>query len=161
MYSDWFYPICKFYEVIGVDRTLTYLNDRIELNPEDAQAWMLLGNFHDDTVGESDQALRDYSTAIAIDPNYADAYVKRSSTHHDRGEYQQALDDAEEAIRLNPDPSLAYVNRAAALAALGRDAEADLDVARAVERGYDPVGLLGLIDTFRAEREQEVEPPEP
>ena len=122
-----FYPTCDFYSVIGADRTLTYLNDLVEMNPKDAKAWMLRGNVHDDSPGESGKALRDYSIAIAIDPTYAEAYVKRSSTHDDRGEHQQAVQDADEAIRLNPDIAVAYVNRASALAALGRDTEAASD----------------------------------
>ena len=45
MCKNQFYPICDFYNVIGVGRTLTYLNDRIEMNPKDAKAWMLGGIF--------------------------------------------------------------------------------------------------------------------
>ena len=149
MCKNQFYPICDFYNVIGVGRTLTYLNDRIEMNPKDAKAWMLRGNCHDDSPGESGKALRDYSIAIAIDPTYAEAYVKRSSTHYDRGEHQQAVQDADEAIRLNPDIALAYVNRASALAALGRDTEAASDVAHAAKLGYDTVLLQEWLDTFR------------
>ena len=57
MCKNQFYPICDFYNVIGVGRTLTYLTDRIEMNPKDAKAWMLRGNFHDDSPGESGKAL--------------------------------------------------------------------------------------------------------
>ncbi len=149
MRKNQFYPICDFYSVIGADRTLTYLNDRIEMNPKDAKAWLLRGNFHDDSPGESGKALRDYSIAIAIDPTYAEAYVKRSSIHDDRGEHQQAVQDAGEAIRLNPDIALAYVNRASALAALGRDTEAASDVAHATKLGYDTVLLQEWPDTLR------------
>ena len=148
MCKNQFYPVCGFYGVIGVDRTLTYLNDRIEMNPKDAKAWMLRGNFHDEVSGESGKALRDYSIAIAIDPTYADAYVKRSSTHDDRGEHQQAVQDADEAIRLNPDIALAYVNRASALAALGRDTEAASDVAHATTLGYDTGLVQEWLDTL-------------
>jgi hypothetical protein len=31
MCRNQFYPVCGFYDVIGVDRTLTYLNDQIVL----------------------------------------------------------------------------------------------------------------------------------
>lgn len=149
MCKNQFYPINDFIGLIDADRTFTYLNDRIEMNPEDAEAWMLRGNFHDELTGESGKALRDYSIAIAIDPTYADAYVKRSSTHDDRGEHQQAVQDADEAIRLNPDIPLAYVNRAAALAALGRYTEATSDVAHATKLGYDTGLVQEWIDTLR------------
>jgi len=149
MCKNLFYPISKYYRAIGVGRTLTYLNDRLERNPKDSEAWMLRGNFYDDSPGGSGKALGDYSIAIILDPTYADAYVKRSSTHHDRREYQLAFEDADEAIRLNPDIALAYVNRAAALAALGRDAEADSDVAQASMLGYDTGPLEDWLDTLR------------
>ena len=86
-----------------------------------ARAWMPRSDFHDDSSGGSGKALKDYSIAIAIDPTYAVAYAKRSSTHDDRGEHRKAVQDAEEAIRLNPDIALVSVDRASALAALGRD----------------------------------------
>ena len=146
MCQNLFYPISKYYRAIGEGRTLTYLNDRLERNPKDSEAWMLRGNFYDDSPGGSGKALVDYSIAIILDPTYADAYVERSSTHHDRGEHQLAFEDADEAIRLNPDIALAYVNRAAALAALGRDAEADSDVAQASMLGYDTVLLEEYIE---------------
>ncbi len=149
MSQNLFYPISKYCEAIGVERTLTYLNDRLERNPKDSEAWMLRGNFYEESPGESGKALEDYSIAIILDPTYADAYVKRSSTHHDRGEHQLAFDDADEAIRLNPDIALAYVNRAAALAALGCDTEADSDVAHASMLGYDTGPLEEWLNTLR------------
>ena len=148
MSQNLFYPISKYCEAIGVERTLTYLNDRLERNPKDSEAWMLRGNFYDDSPGDSGKALVDYSIAIILDPTYADAYVKRSSTHGDRGEHQQAVQDADEAIRLNPYIALAYVNRASALAALGRNTEAASDVAYATKLGYDTVLLQEWLDTF-------------
>ena len=152
-----FYPIWKFFDVIGVDRTLTYLNDRLERNPKDAEAWMLRGNFHDESTEDTGKALRDYSIAIALDPTYADAYVKRSSTHDERGEHQQALEDADEAIRLNPNIALAYVNRAAALAALGRHTEADSDVAHASKLGFDTSTVEEWGDELRWRHENKLE----
>ncbi len=53
-----------------------------------------------------------YSKAIALDPNYAEAYNKRGNAYYARKEYELALKDFSKAIGMRHDYADAYNNRA-------------------------------------------------
>ena len=149
--EDRFFPISALTEAIGNNRALSYLNDLIELNPENTQAYVLRGNFYEE-MDEPGQAMSDYDKAISLDPEYADAYCKRSSLCSEQKDYVQAANDADKALLLSPGLMLAHVNRAVAYTALCRDRDAERDVAAAIERGYEPSQLLEEIDRLVWER---------
>ena len=48
------------------------------------------------------QAIEQFTRALSLNPNHANAYVNRAFAQMELGEYQQAIDDFKEAIRLNP-----------------------------------------------------------
>ena len=52
--------------------------------------------------GDYEKAIADFSKAIELDPNYADAYYYRGEVYKDRGELQRAKDDYKRAGELNP-----------------------------------------------------------
>ena len=60
---------------------------------------------------EYDQAIAEYSKAIEINPNYADAYYNRGLVYDDLKEYSQAIADYSKAIEINPNYADAYYNR--------------------------------------------------
>jgi tetratricopeptide (TPR) repeat protein len=60
------------------------------------------------------EAIRNFSEAIRLDPNYALAYAYRGGVHVNTDEPDKAIRDCSEAIRLEPRLALAYVNRGAA-----------------------------------------------
>jgi tetratricopeptide (TPR) repeat protein len=53
-------------------------------------------------LGEYREALDDYSQAIAINPNYAEAYLKRAIVHYKLGDYQAGIGDYEKAAAIDP-----------------------------------------------------------
>jgi tetratricopeptide (TPR) repeat protein len=55
-----------------------------------------------------DSAIADFTTAIRLNPNDAEAYCKRGKAHFEKGDYDSAIADFSEAIRLNPDYAGAY-----------------------------------------------------
>lgn len=54
-----------------------------------------------DRKGNHDQAIRDYSEAILLDPSHAFAYYLRGRTRSEKGELTDAIADLNEAIRLD------------------------------------------------------------
>ena len=64
--------------------------------------------------GESDLAIKDFTKAIELKPDYALAYNNRGAVYRDKGEHDQAIKDCNEAIRLKPDYAEPYSNRGAA-----------------------------------------------
>ena len=64
-------------------------------------------------------AIEDYTQAIRLKPDLAEAYYNRGLAKSDLGDKQGAIADFNEAIRLKPDYANAYYNRGDAKYALG------------------------------------------
>ncbi len=64
-------------------------------------------------------AIADYSEAIRLNPNYAEAYLYRGTTRYELGEKQGAIADYNAALKINPNNASAYNNRGAARSDLG------------------------------------------
>jgi len=58
-----------------------------------------------------DHAIEDYTQAIRIDPNYADAYIKRSLAYYEKKDYDRAIEDCTQVIRINPNYAYAFLIR--------------------------------------------------
>ena len=82
---------------------------------------------------ELDDAIADFSEAIRINPDYAEAYVNRGSARSRLKQYQVAIDDYDKTIDINPDLAEAYANRGAAKVQLGGIDEAQSDFKMALE----------------------------
>ena len=74
-----------------------------------------------------EMAIREYTMAIEVNPNYARAYFGRAYSYHERGTYQNAIDDYTKAIQLDPDFALAYNSRGNRYRAIGQPTLADAD----------------------------------
>src|ERR1700722_14450031 len=70
-------------------------------------------------AGRIDQAIDDFSAAIALRPDAAMAYGNRGEAYRLRHDYDKAMADEEVAIRLDPKLSQGYLNRGAIYAARG------------------------------------------
>jgi tetratricopeptide (TPR) repeat protein len=80
----------------------------------------------------TDDALKDFQVAIAMDANCSLALHNRGVTLAQRNQYAAALRDFNRVIELNPGLAVAYRNRAELLAVLGRSEEAIADYNRAL-----------------------------
>ncbi len=58
-----------------------------------------------------DEAIRDHSDALRLNPKLADAYAGRGLAYQRKGEMEKAIADLTEAIRLDPNSQSAYYNR--------------------------------------------------
>ena len=65
-------------------------------------------------------AIKNYTKAIAIDPNYADVYFVRGMAYIEIKDFQKALNDFTDNISLNPNNAKAYKNRAICKSLVGR-----------------------------------------
>jgi tetratricopeptide (TPR) repeat protein len=76
--------------------------------------------FEEAKNGDYDGAIADYTEAIRLQPNYADAFINRGIAYDSVKQYDKALSDLNEAIRLKPDFAYAYNGRGQAFYYLGR-----------------------------------------
>ena len=89
------------------------------------------GNRHYD-AGKYEDAIAEYTQAIALDPKYAAAYNNRGAANNNLGKYAEAIADYDQAIALDPKYAVAYNNRGAAYDDLGKYAEAIADYTQAI-----------------------------
>ena len=68
------------------------------------------------------------------------------------GQNERAIEDSDRAIDLNPKRAESYVTRALAYTLLGNDEQAEHDVDRAVQLGFDRALLEGSVEEFKAQR---------
>ena len=95
----------KFKEAIAV------LDPYLAANPRDARALVLRGDCRAD-LGDNQGALKDYNSAIKIEPEYEYAYVTRCETRLALEDSAGALRDCDTAVRLDATDALAYEDRA-------------------------------------------------
>ena len=81
---------------------------------------------------EYEDAVAEYTQAIALDPKYARAYNNRGAANNYLGQYAEAIADCTQAITLDPKYAAAYNNRGAANNYLGQYAEAIADCTQAI-----------------------------
>lgn len=81
--------------------------------------------------GKFREAVREFGQAVALDPQFAQAFNSRGYAYIRLGQARQAIADLSRAIELNPVYKNAYQNRAAARRALGDRKGAAADAAKA------------------------------
>ncbi|REJ43634.1 MAG: tetratricopeptide repeat protein [Microcystis flos-aquae DF17] len=96
-------------ELKRYDEGLAAINQAIHLAPR--AAWYGNRGVLYYNQQKYELALSDYSKAIDINPNLADAYNNRGNLYKDLQKYDLALSDYSKAIDINPNDALAYNNR--------------------------------------------------
>lgn len=109
-----------------------FLNAALEANPNASVAYFLRGNYYKDK-NEINKAIEDYSSAIKIDAQYAEALNNRGSLFGVSGQYAQSINDLNQAIKYDPKIPDGYFNRAIARDALRDYQGAVNDFKKAIE----------------------------
>ena len=112
----------------NINNSIIYLNEAIEIEPNDARFYISRGCFKGTESHED--AIEDYTKAIEIEPNSVFAYRLRGDSKSKLGDYQGASDDYTKAIEISPNkPNKAYLYnyRASAKRKSGDNKGADQD----------------------------------
>lgn len=85
------------------------------LEPDNAGDWYLLGRFWQYNIEDPDaqRAIRDYQTALSLDPRSADAWLDLATAYESEGDIAKARNaflQAKQAYPLSPDVSWRYGN---------------------------------------------------
>lgn len=75
-------------------------------------------------LNKPQQALENFSKALALNPNVAETWNNRGTVFNDLGNYDSAIADFDKAISLNGSYCEAYANKGKTLSVLKRNAEA-------------------------------------
>ena len=147
------------------DMAIIILSKALELNPENALAYVQRGNVYSDSTvrrawegssdpdyniagyayGNSDQlakAIADFTRGIALDPTNVDAFIGRGCSYAALGksQYLKAIADYTKAIEINPQCIKAYFDRGIVFELDGQFDAAISDFTKAIELNpNDPI----------------------
>lgn len=88
--------------------------------------------------GDFASAIGDFSRAISINPELADAYYYRATAYDNAGEYERAVGDFNKTISINPSYVRAYFGRGSVYVKNGETDKAIDDFAKACDMKYTP-----------------------
>jgi tetratricopeptide (TPR) repeat protein len=118
-------------------KAVALFSDAVRHSPESAEAFYergvsrvqlrLSSAARDDVRAHEEEAFRDFSSAIRLNPAYGDAYFNRAMVASSRGQFRPAAQDLLEAVRMRP-----------------RDPEPHLWLGRIYEEKFDDRGLAAL-----------------
>lgn len=106
--------------------------------PVDAQGFHARGNRYSRN-GTYERAIEDYSRAIEMDGDFAEAYYDRGFSFYEIGLYEEAIADLTRAIELNPEAAHYYGQRSLVYLFADR-----LDLAQADQDISDDLRSQGL-----------------
>lgn len=108
--------------------------------------------------GQLDSAIEYYSKAIALDSQFADAYVNRGKAYLDRDDFERAIADFDAAIAIDPQDPLGYRNRGIAYLLTAQFDRALVDLNKAIELGDEPSALFvrGIVYINLEKREKAI-----
>ncbi|MCL2260359.1 MAG: tetratricopeptide repeat protein [Fibromonadales bacterium] len=125
-----------------------YLDKCVEENPNFLEAYIARGTLSLLSGENLQQALDDFSKAIALSQKDPELYICRSNAYIKMGNSQKAIEDSTKAIELDANRVLAYVNRAEMYMQMEEYQKAinDLDKAVAIDPSApDPYFKRGAI----------------
>jgi tetratricopeptide (TPR) repeat protein len=93
-------PYCGTMAAVEAASVRESANSTAQALVESGEAFYLKGQF--------DEARRDCTEAIRLDPNYAKAYQIRGDSFRRKFQFDEAIKDCNEAIRLDPNDAKAY-----------------------------------------------------
>ena len=112
------------------DEAIQACQQAIALAPKFPFPWIGLGNVYAD-LGHYEEAIQAYQKAIALAPTFALSWNNLGNVYALRGEWEQALGAFRRAVELAPSIGGFRASVVSALRALGREAEAQEEIARA------------------------------
>ena len=78
--------------------------------PTDAVGYVARGNRYSRNAVYQ-RAIEDYTTAIGLDPGYADAYYNRGCSYYEVGLFDKSIEDLTRAIEIDPGADEYYGQR--------------------------------------------------
>lgn len=99
---------------------------------EKATIYESIGDCHL-SLYQYEDAVKNYTEAIQIKPDYANSYINRGVMYDILGKYNEAIQDYSQVIQLNPDDYLPYSNRGAVYGEIGQLEQAMDDYAKAIQ----------------------------
>jgi tetratricopeptide (TPR) repeat protein len=109
------------YQIRFWQNSIALFSHALAVTKDNAIAHINLGvALEEEPTDRRTDALREYQTAIQIDPNRLQAHNNLANLQASMGQRDEALKEYQEALRLNPNAAMAHANQATLLAEMGR-----------------------------------------
>jgi tetratricopeptide (TPR) repeat protein len=132
--KDWDW--CKSTDGVSLDQQIKGCTALIDSGKQPTEVLAAAFNYRGFSYhgkGEFARAIQDYSHAIKLMPDYADAYSNRGADYNNLGRFDLAIRDLSEAIKLEPRESVNFKNRSFSYAKRGDYDRALADLEHAVK----------------------------
>ncbi len=156
-------PVYLAYDLLFLQRfndAEQIVNKYKPILPKDKDLRLIAGYIHTHS-GQSEEAVKDFTEALEIDPKVPTAYMNRGFVLNDMGQGSKAVADFNEALKLRPDYGQAHLGLAYANLQLHRSRAALAEVnAAAKQLGENKATHMGRGEAYRQEvllRQAEVE----
>ena len=127
--------VIKFRQHDDPRSALNDLNQAVELNLRTASLFIDRAAVHI-ALGNFDLALKDFDTALEIEPDHPSVFNNRGSFYFNKKQdYESALSDFNQAVRIAPDNGNYYMNRSRCYLLLGDKTHALEEARKARELG--------------------------
>lgn len=111
---------------------ITFYTEATSKNSSSSLAFYNMGNIMKNNKGNYNKAIDNYTKAIKIKPDYAEAYNNRGNAYSQLRQYDKAINDYAKAIELKPDFADAYYDRGTAYNNKGSFDEAITDFTKTI-----------------------------
>jgi tetratricopeptide (TPR) repeat protein len=118
-------------QMIRVEEALNFFSREIRRNARDPFSFAMMGLLEADK-NEHDLAIRNYDTAIRLDPRNAASYTGRAGSWYAKKEHDKAVADYDAAILLDSKNTVAYIGRGLTRAARNEYTQAVADFSEAI-----------------------------
>ncbi|MGB5260079.1 MAG: tetratricopeptide repeat protein [Gammaproteobacteria bacterium] len=116
----------------------------VKTDPTNALAWYLLGSLADET-GDTDTAIRHYTTALRHEPDHGGALFNLANSHYRQGHPDRAVKYYADCVRVAPENTAAWLPYVGALMQAGRDRTDILAVIETAKRRFPEQPLLDYV----------------
>jgi len=131
MDTDYFYKGKQHFSDGNYDDAIEELSKSIEINPLNAQSYMLRGSAYRKN-GKIRKAISDYNTAIKLDSRFAAPYIIRGDLYAKIGNFSQAILNYNRALVITPLDDEIYIRRGNAWSSLSEYEKAIDDFNKAI-----------------------------
>jgi Putative Zn-dependent protease, contains TPR repeats len=118
--SDLLEDANRSYQKGSFDLALQHLNRSLELDPDQAEAWVLRGEIALYNLSDRDLAAESFARALAIDPQNAKVWYEMGNSLSFLGRAEEALDCYNRTLAIDPNNEKAWNNKGLILGVFGQ-----------------------------------------
>lgn len=125
-----------YFKLKDVDKAASYFTNAVDLGVANSTTYFFRGIIFDRHRNDKAKAIKDFSKAIELEPNFSKAYLNRALVYSSLKKYDKSIADYNKIVKINPASLKTIIkNRATDYYKKGDHAKAWADVEKAKKLG--------------------------